>query len=217
MIVSDIQTRVKRQFGDEAGVQITDADIIRYINDGQRKIVSQNESLLQKITTTASVNGQDEYAMPVDSLILRSVSYKSPTDLSYYKLKGLTLSEFDEYVNGWDGDAFGSSTPLVFMLYGSNITLFPKPDHDFADAIKIYYTRVPTDVANPNDVPDLPVLYHEVLVQYCMSQAYIMDEDIEAAAAMGNQIQGDMTLLRGRSEWNTQESYPTITIRAEDY
>jgi len=217
MIVSDIQTRVKRQFGDEAGVQITDDDIIRYINDGQRKIVAQNESLLQKISTANSVSGQDEYSLPADALILRSISYKSTADLSYYKLKGLSLAEFDEYVDGWDGSAFGDGTPLVFMLYGSTITLFPKPNQSTVDAIKLYYTRIPTNVAMASDTPDLPVLYHEVLVTYCMSQAYIMDEDVEAAAAMGQQIQGDMTILRGRSEWNTQESYPTITIRAEDY
>lgn len=217
MLVSDIMTRVKRQFGDEAGVQVTEADIIRYINDGQRKIVAQNESLLQKIVTADTVDGQDEYSLPADSLILRSISYKGPSDQSYYKLKGMTLSEFNEYIDGWDGSFYGKSAPLVFMVYGSTVTLFPTPDVSQTAGLKLYYTRQPVDVTMGSDTPDLPVLYHEVLVSYCMSQAYIMDEDLEAAAAMGQQIQGDMTVLRGQSEWKQQEAYPTITVLSEDY
>jgi len=43
-----------------------------------------------------------------------------------------------------------------------------------------------------------------------------MDEDLEAAALKGQQISGDMTLLRGRNDWNIQEKYPMITVLDED-
>ena len=38
--VSDIATDVKRTFGDEAGVQVNDTDIARWINSAQIEIVS---------------------------------------------------------------------------------------------------------------------------------------------------------------------------------
>lgn len=216
MIVSDIQTRVKRQFGDEAGVQLTDDDIIRYINDGVRQMIATNESLLQKVATAAAVAGQQDYTLPADCLILQSISYKAPGEASYLKLKYLSLSEFNEYIDGWDGTAYGSSTPVVYMVFGNIISFFPKPDQDSADAIKLYYNRTPVDVALPGDTPDIPVLYHEVLVKFCLSQAYEMDEDFEAAAMKGNQIQGDMTILRGRENWKSQDTYSTITVLPED-
>lgn len=216
MIVSDIQTRVKRQFGDEAGVQLTDADIIRYINDGVRQLVSTNEQLLQKVGYATSVANQAEYTLPVDCLILQGISFKGPNDLSYLKLKYLTINEFNEYLDGWDGTAYGSSSPTVYMIFGDTITFFPKPEQGAVNAIKIYYNRTPVDVTLPSDTPDLPVLYHEVLVKYCLAQAYEMDEDFEASVLKNNQIQGDVTVLRGRDEWRNQETYPTITVRAED-
>src|ERR1700754_1278132 len=128
MNVEDITTRVQRLFGDEAGVQIDTTDMIRWINDGVRTILYGNESLLQKIGTADAVANQSQYDLPADCLILRSINYMGAGDSSYLKLKGLTLNEFDEYMNGWDGGVYGTGTPIVFMVYADKITLFPTPD-----------------------------------------------------------------------------------------
>lgn len=41
--VQDVLTEIKRTFGDEAGVQITDADIYRWIDRGQIELFSSLE------------------------------------------------------------------------------------------------------------------------------------------------------------------------------
>lgn len=216
MNVGEIGTRVKRQFGDESGVQLTDEDLIRYINDGCRQLILFNEELLQTLGTTSAVAGQQAYPLPVDLLVLKSVTYQTPGDSTFYKLSGLDFAKFQEQIDGWDGTAYGTSTPVTFMRYGDNLHLFPIPDVAGTNNIKIYYNRKPTDVDDVTDTPDIPVLYHEVLVKYCLSQAYEMDEDLDAAALKGQQISGDMTLLRGRNDWTVQETYPVITVRDED-
>lgn len=216
MNVGDIKTRVKRTFGDESGVQVTDADIVRYINDGCRQFVLQNEDLLQTVGTASAIANQNTYALPVDLLILKTVMFQYGGDPSFYNLKAMTFNEFNEYVDGWDGNTLYRGGPLAYMRYGDNITLFPTPDVAGTNNIKIYYNRKPVDVVNDLDTPDIPVLYHEVLVKYCLSQAYEMDEDLDAAAMKGQQISGDMTLLRGRADWNVEEKYPIITILEED-
>lgn len=217
MLVSDIITRVQRIFGDEAGVQLTTDDIIRFINDGVREIVYKNESLLQKTSTANSVANQQEYTLPVDLLILRGVTWKDTGESSYHRLKGLTLNEFNEYIDGWDGGDFGSGVPLVYMIFEDKIKFFPTPSASTAAAMKIYYQRSPVSVATSVDTPDIPSIYHEVLVKYCLQQAYKMDEDVEAVALEQKDIMESINFLRGRSEWNPEETYPTITIRAEDY
>lgn len=217
MNVGEIGTRVKRTFGDESGVQLTDADLLRYINDGCRAFVLQNEELLQTVGTANAVANQNTYALPVDLLTLKTVMFQNAGDPSFYNLKGMTFNEFNEYMDGWDGATLYTGGPMAFMRYGDNITLFPTPSASGTNNIKIYYNRKPTEVALLTDVPDIPVLYHEVLVKYCLSQAYEMDEDLDAAALKGQQIAGDMTLLRGRSEsGQQQETYPMITILEED-
>lgn len=216
MNVSDVMTRIKRQFGDESGVQVTDADILRWINDGQRQIVMQNEGLLEKTAFTNTVALQQSYSLPADILILRSVHLKDAASGSYFKIKGHTFSEFDEYVDGWDGTVVDRGFPAMYTVFENQLKLFPLPETAQANGLKIYYNRSPVDVDDSLDSLDLPLLYHEVLVKYCLQQAYEMDEDWDAAQVKAVEANADVTILRGRDDWKNQETYPVITILVED-
>ena len=216
MLVSEILTRVKRTFGDESGVQVQDDDILRWINDGQRQFVLENDGLLETTATAASVTGQMEYAIPTDLLLLKGISYKGPGYASYVRLKGYSKNEFDDYIDGWDGNTTIGGTPSCYMIFAGKINLFPVPSASLPTAIKIYYNRKPTDVVVNTDTPEIPVLYHETLVKYCLAMAYELDEDLEAVSAKGNQIDADLKLLRGRDDWRDQATYPVITVLPED-
>lgn len=216
MDLATIRTYIKRTFGDESGVQVTDDDITRWVNSATRQIVLENEGLLEATKYADSVNGTAEYVDPVDLLVFRGLSYKGPGELSYTRLRGYSLNEFNEYIDTWDGTTQSKGLPLVYMRFAGKLTLFPTPDHDLVSAMKIYYNRKPVPVVNPTDVPEIPELYHEAIVNICLSYAYEMDEDWDAVQAKGNQISTDIKLLRGRDDWKEQETYPTITVRAED-
>lgn len=218
MKVQDIKIRVKRIFGDESGVQLTDEDILRWINDGQRHVVKMNEGLLEAIAKANTVKNQQEYDLPIDVLILRSVHFKYVDQTSYFHLKGYSFQEFNEFIDGWDGSDYSPGIPVAYTIYADKIIFFPIPDRDITDAIKIYYHRKPTEVTGDLDEPDLPELYHETLVKFCVQKAYEMDEDLEAAAAKSNELTSDIQLLRGRSDsWKNEEVYPTITVLHDDW
>lgn len=216
MIVSDIMTRIRRKFGDESAVQVTDADIIRWINDGQRRIVLKNDTLLEKTATTSSVAGQQEYTLPVDLLILKFIQYKESAATSYLKLRGLTPVEFNEYIDGWSDSGTVRGVPQVYTIFSGKIIAYPTPTASVTDGFKIYYNRTPTDVALNSDTPDLPLLYHDTLVNYCMQQAYELDEDQDSAGGESAKVAEDIDLLRGREGWTTQETYPIISVCIED-
>lgn len=216
MNVGDILIRVKRQFGDESGVQITNDDIYRWINDGQRQIVLQNEGLLEKRSTAASVDGQQEYDLPDDLLILRRIHFKASGEESHYRLKRFSIEELDEYVDGWDGTSFGTAKPAVSAVYAGKLLLFPTPASSIVDGIKLYYNRKPMEVTAESDIPELPELYHEAIVKYCLQKAYEIDEDWEASNIKSTQMASDISLLRGRDDWKQQGTYPTITVLPED-
>lgn len=216
MIVSDVMDRVKRSFGDESGVQITDADIIRWINDAQREMVKHNETLLEKAALTSTVADQQEYTMPADLLIFRQVSYKPTGYRSFMKLKGYSFVEFNELVDGYDGTEYPTGTPNVFTIHADKLILFPIPEESISNSLKIYYNRKPTDVVNSASTLDLPDSYFEPIVKYCLTQAYEMDEDWEAAGNKNSELMSDINLLKGRGDWKQQDVYPTITVRYED-
>lgn len=216
MNLSEIRTRVQRQFGDESGVQITNEDITRWVNDAQRAIVIENENILQATAFTSTVVGQQAYTLPVDLLILQGISYKGSSDTAYGKLLGLDRQKFDEYVEGWDGSTYAQGDPMVYFIWDGQINLFPIPSTAGANSLKIWYNQRPTDVVNDVDIPSVPELYHTAIVNMCLAWAYELDEDWDAVGSKGQQINADMKLLRGREDWKTQETYPVITVRAED-
>lgn len=216
MLVSDIMTRVKRTFGDESGVQLQDDDLLRYINDAQREIVKENENLLEQTALATSVIGQSDYSLPVDLLIFRSLSYRGPGDIAYYPLKGYTLNQFNEYIQGWDQNTSQNGTPVCYMIYSGKVSLFPPPDHNLANTMKIYYNRKPIPVTVVGDTPELPEVYHDTIIRICLAYAYEMDEDWDAVAAKGAQVAGDIRTLKGKEDWKNEDVYPTITVREED-
>lgn len=216
MNLGEIRTRVQRIFGDESGVQITNEDVVRWLNDAQRNIVLENENLLQTTAFTSGVAAQQEYTLPADLLILRGISYKSPSDVSYVKLMGLDRPKFDEYIGGWDGSAYAQGTPLCYFVWDNKIEVFPIPEVASANGFKIWYNRKPTDVVADVDIPSIPEIYHMTLVDMCLSSAYEMDEDWDSVSNKGQQINASVKLLRGREDWKVQETYPVITVRAED-
>lgn len=218
MNLGEIKTRVYRTFGDESAVQVTDADIVRWVNDGQRKICLENEGMLQSSTTTSIVANQQTYSLPADLLVLRSLQYKRTGDTSFYKLRYLSMQEFDEWIDGWNGTTYNSNDSTVYTVYAGEIILFPIPEQSGTNNLKIYYSAQPTDVANDNDNPSLPVIYHNALVDYCLSQAYMLDEDWNAAGNVSQKMQADINKLKSRETATTNnfEAYPRISLLWDD-
>lgn len=210
MNVQEVAIRVKRQFGDESGVQVTDQDIIRWVNDAQNDI-GQAQEILETTATTASVANQGDYPIPADIINLRSVYYKG------FKLNAVSLQDYDIYVNDWQGDPNNPSTgtPEIFYVWATEIRLFPVPAAD-GDEIKLYYSQFPPPVTTISDPLSIPVKYHNRIVEYCLQQAYELDENFEASSLKGQQLSSSLTQMAEDQSWTEHTHYPTVTVLPED-
>lgn len=213
MNVQDVANRVKRTFGDDAGVQVTDDDIIRWINDAQLQISVDNEELLETVATADIVSGQADYTMPTNLNTLRSLMFNN------FKLRSLSFNEFNEYIDGFKATVqqggYGNGKSEVFMVYGGTVTLFPTPNQSITGGLRIYYARHPASVGTLADGLGVPDRYHNSVVEYCLRMAYEMDENVEMAAYKGNQFAAQVQKLKSQ-EKTTTEYYPSITTLAED-
>lgn len=216
MIVQDIITRVRRIFGDDAAVQVTDADVIRWINDGQIEIVKHNDAALQKTAFVNLVLGQAGYTLPADLLILRSLRYKYTDMLSYSALSYKSMQQFDESIDGWDGAAYTNGSPVFFTSFEGTVTLFPVPDKASVNGLKVLYNQKPADVVSLADAIPLPLIYHNTLVKYCMWQASLLDEDHEPGLMYKSDFTDDMSLLMGKETADPVATYPVITVLEYD-
>lgn len=216
MLVQDVADRVRRQFGDESSVQVTDTDIIHWVNDAQREIVAQSEDLLQTSVLTSTVANQQDYDVPTDMFVLKSLHYKPTSLTSFIRLKALSMEEFDEYIDGWEGSLYAASDPIVYHIYAGKIKLFPVPVVDITNGLKIYYSRKPVSATSLSDTVDLPDSYFNAVVSYCLAKSFEMDEDWGAAANMAGQMNSDVRRNQNRHNTPAWETYPTIGVRAED-
>lgn len=206
MIVSDVITRVQRQFGDEASVQIDSSDIIRWINDCAKEIAVQND-LTQATGLQNSEKDLNVYAAPADTLAIRAVYYNQK------KLDFYSRTEYDAYVNINDPTETASGTPFLYTRHVDDLILYPTPDS--VGTIKIWYFQRPPEVTASTDNLPFPVEYHLRIVEYCLQQAYQTDEDWEAANQMSGQFTDGMAKLKQLNSTDT-EFYPTITVLPDD-
>lgn len=166
---------------------------------------------MEASATANSVYGQADYDLPDDMAVFRSLQYKG------LRVKFMTFNEFNEYLDGYNASPsfFGPGIPTVFMIWEGKLKVFPTPNESITNGFKIYYMRHPVQVLTTADTPELPVEYHKAIVDYCLQQAYELDEDAEKFAVKQAEFKRKTDLLNNRNQSN-EEAYPRITILPQD-
>lgn len=200
--VGDVQNAVKRQFGDESGVQIVDADVSTWINDAQDTIIDRNHILKAK-STISSVVGQANYslaALPIHQI--EALHYNG------IRLPNMAFAQAEEEIIGSPAQ---NGLPELWYEWAGTITLFPAPDSILA--IDIYYTARPTRVdTNPLTLLSLPDKYYQDIVRYVLQQAYELDEDWQASQTKAQQFTDSIGAM-GEEERSAQNmTYDVIVV-----
>ena len=208
--VTDIITSVKRQFGDESGVQINDSDIIRWVNDGQREIVDTNTTINQKLAKTNVVANQDTYPLSSDPN-LTNISRITSVRLNDTLLRAITVQQAENYLVG-DGN---TGDPVAWYEEEGNLILYPKPTTGYTLGLTFRFTALPTKVTTNADALTIPDSYYSALVQYCLAQAYELDENAQMASMKAQQFEKTLGLHSNRTVTNNSD-FPTIRLDLED-
>lgn len=203
--VKDVTDLVKRQFGDESGVQLTDLDLIRWINAGQMEIASKNSILTGKAITDL-IADQKDYAFTLEKIIKIDALHVDDKPVQY-----MQFPDVEQYISENDVHRDKTGQPEVWYSYAGQITFWPKPDKDIAGGIVIYYVKEPDRVEDLTDTLTIPDRYFNLLCQYVLSQAFEMDEDWQAAAAKSEQFNGNLLNLSEAEANMSSQTYPTIT------
>lgn len=206
--VNDVLTYVKRQFGDEAAIQITDADIIRWVNGGQEEIIRRTEAIKGSANADL-VAGQLTYTFPTDILRLQAVL------INNRPVKQVSAQEYEEYVLEHDPDNTASGQPLIWYEWANEFHFYPKPEYSAVGGIKIRYIKAPEPVVAANDTLTIPDAFYNRLIEYVLQQAYELDENFQASQLKESQFSTNLDANRDR-DVTSDDTYPTISVREED-
>lgn len=207
---ADVAVEVKRLFGDEDGVQIDDADILRWVNDAQRDIVATNP-VLQKRVTRNVVAGTAEYAYPPERIqYIQAILFKG------VPLDGLSYPEAQEYIQSNRISGQEGPEPQVWYQWAQNIVIWPTPTQSVANGLTMDYIEIPNELASLADLLSLPDRYFNTIVDTVMMKAHLLDEDLPAADFARMRYSEGLSKLSEQENAIRRATYPTMTVLSED-
>lgn len=138
-----------------------------WINDGQRNVVTRFLwPFLQQQETVTTIASTDTYNLAADCLV-----YDVRDVTNVFRLKFLKDLDFD----GYFVQQTESGIPRFYRLFGQtqssvsaapvpNLQLYPIPAGIYSLTVKSYKRLA--DLSNDTDISQIPVVYHEMLVNY---------------------------------------------------
>lgn len=207
--VSDIATAVKRTFGDESGVQVSDADIIRWVNEAQTEIAMSNKVLKGRSVRDLVAN-TGFYNLPDNVLQIESIHVNS------VPLTPKTLTEMEATVLQRDPKRTEQDiTPQYWWEYAGGVEFFPVPSTGAVGGITIYFVRSPVDTQSASDMLGLPDKYYQTMINLVLAKAYELDENFEAVTLKVQQAANSLSTFVNEEEQAAHRRYPSI-VEVED-
>ena len=207
-LVSDVADYVKRTFGDESGVQVTDADIFRWVNAAQKEIVSSN-SVLKGVGTIPVVAGVPTFdASSLGILNIQTIHVDGR------KIKYLSFVDAEEHILKSDPQGAVVAGVEFWYEWAGIINLYPVPSSP--GILTIYYTKLPTAISSLTDPLSVPDMYFNRVIEFVMSQAYEMDENFGAADNKLSVFGNSLLSMHNSEDRPPTDFYPTITVLPED-
>lgn len=210
MKVSDVERYLKRTFGDESQVQLTDEDIYRWINAAQREILVTNK-ILKKLASTNLVAGTSEYQFPSLDILEVQAIHVDGTKMQFY-----SFQEAEDYIIENDPQRSATGSPSLWYEWAGVFYLYPTPSSDITDGIKIYYVDAPSKVSSLTDELSVPDSFFNRVVEYCLGQAYEMDENTSDSQYKMAQFAQGLDTMANQEVMTHADSYPRITVLPED-
>lgn len=210
--VGDIFRAVKRQFGDESGVQITDEDISRWVDDAQSDIIVNNSDVNASFAQINVIANQTAYPIKdhvANVFIIQSIHYNGEY------LRNMSFQEAQAEIIKKTQPGEHSGVPMFWYERAGVIHLFPKPASSISAGLGVFYSARPTAITGNTTPLSVPDHFFSTIVNYCLSQAYLLDENAQMAQITSQNYDTAMAqrVNRTQSEHNT---YPTITP-VDDY
>lgn len=210
MFVSEIQSRVKNLFGDTAGVQITDAMTLEWINDGQLDIARKTECLEGSYSIN-SVAGTMGYALPTDFFKDIRVTYDG------MPMRKTTQGYMDTFWAGHEKTPVSQGTPIFYYFFAGQINIYPAPAANLTNGIVLNYVKIPAVLTGSAQTPEIPDEFHGNIVTYSHWRALQQDEQWPAADRLKQEYDEAVLSSIHDTHVTEKDSYPSVNLIAGDW
>jgi hypothetical protein len=200
MTLSELRTLIRKRLGDAGGAFWTDAELNTYINDGCRDVSFRTKSIkangyITPVSCTSSTasEGVREWALSTAFTNIYSVE-----DVYYFtnevweKLTPTSRDDLNNESDGWLGNVgytINATTGTATYNYGGSpsvpthyywdreedvIGIDPPPDEDNVGTsyMRVYYTKMHTDISSDGASPTIPEPLHIAVVNFAVATGF---------------------------------------------
>ena len=171
----DIRNKIRKQLGETTASFWTDSEINLWINDSIRDIAWRTKCLRKNAYMTP-VASQAEYALSsyFSDIKFMLEFYHKNEGTTWRKLKQISRSELDVDYQGWLSASAAAPDKYAYDIEEDWLLIWPAPNSTNASTnyIRAYYVYEPTDLDDDADVPQIPDVLHDVIVEGVKVTAY---------------------------------------------
>lgn len=172
-------------------VTFSDANSYRLASERQKQILkvltSLKEGYLETTNTQNLVAGTQNYAIPASLRVKRAEVLYSATGI----WRPITFFDINERYAANDstsvGQDFTVDTPYADVS-GDNLMLYPIPDSNVTNGLKVWYIAVPADFTATSDTPVIPTDWHRLLADLVALDVRQMKGEISAAQSSQEEL-----------------------------
>lgn len=169
---TDVRSRL-----DEATASFwSDTELTRWINEGQNDVARRSECL-RATSDIAVTAGTQDYVAPTDLVRATAAEWRPTSSDQRFPLTYLDRHNADSI---WGtSQSMTDGTPAIWTAWGYpgtstfTIKLYPTPYE--AGTLRLYYYKLPTEVAADGDTLGVPNGWEDLVVEYATMLAYRKD------------------------------------------
>ncbi len=183
---ANLLSRIEATLQDTANVRWTEAELLNYINDGQREIANLKPDATALHANVQLVTGTKQ-TIPTDGFrllsVVRNMSDASGGATGGKSIRLVARDILDTQEPSWHdptitGDATHGTTPKHFMFDENDpLNYYVYPGIAGNAYAEIIYSQRPTDLANTSATIAVPDNYSNALIDYCCFRAFMKDAE----------------------------------------
>lgn len=198
---------------DSTNTHFTDTTVIDgFLNEGVEYAAVFIE-YPRDLVSVAAQNGVGSYPNPADNLVLRTAYFGNRDTIlnDIRPLKVISEETLKTIYPSWLDQNAGSTADrpeYLIQLDRKTIYIFPRPNAvAVANSRKIWlnYNYVPASMTNDSDTPDLPVPYHNIMVDFALYRCYIALQNVPLAEQMFKSFIAKIQQLKSAVTKETKE------------
>jgi len=183
---TNLLARIEAILQDAANVRWTEAELLNYINDGQREIANLKPDSTAVHANVQLVTGTKQ-SIPADGFrlisVVRNMSGYWDTATGGRAIRLVAWDILDTQDPDWHnptvtGDATHGTVPKHFLFDEDDpLNYYVYPGVAGSAYIELVYSQRPTDLSAASSTIAIPDNYSNALIDYCLFKAFMKDAE----------------------------------------